>query len=315
MGTGPNSRPCVHAEPAGMTQCSGRPRVARPPPTPAATHGRARPGPHRAGTGRREGARGREEGAQVGGAGAAGPQTGGAHPTLTFVLGHQPLERRPCHRPGNSCAARPPLPSAGLSRPPQGCFRVDVGGAGSPSGTRSARARWGGCHGKRRRRGGRHGLGAGFPGSRRPPGPRTVCGLTPRPAVQIPVGAGSSGRPRSRGRPGGYIIPLVPREGLIKDRGRRWRWRTERGGVDGGWRPGGLAGPARGPDRDTGRRWRTAASTLPPSLGGTRFAAGGLLAAPFYSRCVFFKEAMRTGIKLEAPAHPVKHAPWGRLGG
>ena len=46
---------------------------------------------------------------------------------LTFVLGHQPLERRPRHRPGNSCAVS--LASSALFPPARarGHFRVALG--------------------------------------------------------------------------------------------------------------------------------------------------------------------------------------------
>lgn len=185
--------PAPTREQAGMTQCFRRPRLPhlhqlRPPHTAVRALGLPEQGLYR-----RVGARGREEGGAgpgVGRGGArargtrgtrggrtgwggrgVGPQTGGADPALTFVLGHQPLERRPRHRPGNSCAARPPLPSAGLSRPPPGCFRVDAGTrkpfrdaacacavAPSPRGAAQARRP--------------DGLIAGFRGSYPTPGPR-----------------------------------------------------------------------------------------------------------------------------------------------
>lgn len=169
-------------------------------------------------------------------AGARGPAGGrGAArgPKLTFVLGHQPLERRPRHLPGNSCAVG--LASAALLPPArrQGRFRV---AAGAQEPFRDARRVRGAG------RGGRGGAGRG---------PKPLCG------INTASGDPDSGRElcrrsRSSERPQSVCEPPVPSSwpqgGPDGGDGDGGSW-TEDGDGGKGGRGGRWAGLAtRGPD-------------------------------------------------------------------
>lgn len=161
-------------------------RRARPPgPAHRPQRPAARPGPLGAADGPGPGAgasdREAEPGRDAGPGGGAGPRPRRrpglrAGPELTFVLGHQPLERRPRHRPGNSCAVRPRLRSARILPPEAGAASGSPAGHRSPSGARGARA-------QRRR--------AARAVPRGPaPAPPPLCGANAAPAPLIPVGPG-----------------------------------------------------------------------------------------------------------------------------
>lgn len=167
----PPARPVRRAEAGGARGSQVTTTPARPPARPLAAAGRrARlPGPRtppRGGRGipglapgasRRSGP---GTAAQRGGRGTGGPGRGGglaggtaprpqrrpgprAGSALTFVLGHQPLERRPRHRPGNSCAVGPRLQSARILPPEAGAASGSPRGPRSPSGARGALAQCG----------------------------------------------------------------------------------------------------------------------------------------------------------------------------
>lgn len=138
------------------------------------------------GWGQGQGGRARAGRGAGGGAGTRPRRRPGlrAGPELTFVLGHQPLERRPRHRPGNSCAVRPRLRSARILPPAAGAASGSPAGHRSPSGARGARAQW--RAGGRRALGGRGGSAVAPRSATRPLG--RLVGLTPLPAAPIPVG-------------------------------------------------------------------------------------------------------------------------------
>lgn len=114
---------------------------------------------------------------------------------LTFVLRHQPLERRPRHRPGNSCAVWPRLLNARPSRPTPGAA------SGSPPGQEALPGRGARMRGEGRERAvavreQRGGAAAGLEpevGVHAPDqGLQPPCGVTPPPNVRTPVWPGCS---------------------------------------------------------------------------------------------------------------------------
>lgn len=143
----PPARPVRRAEAGGArgsqvtTPPRGGPRHPRP--APGASR-RSGPGTAAQGGGRGTGGPGRGEG--LAGGTAPRPQRRPglrAGSALTFVLGHQPLERRPRHRPGNSWAVGPRLQSARILPPEAGAASGSPRGPRSPSGARGALAQCG----------------------------------------------------------------------------------------------------------------------------------------------------------------------------
>lgn len=167
----------------------------------------ARPGPLGAADGPGPGAgdsdREAEPGRDAGPGGGAGPRPRRrpglrARPELTFVLGHQPLERRPRHRPGNSCAVRPRLRRARILPPEAGAASGSPAGHRGPSGARGARAQWrraaravGGRGGAAVPRGPAPGPSAALWGQRRSGSPNSCGAWFPQrtPGSRRPVGA------------------------------------------------------------------------------------------------------------------------------
>lgn len=158
---------------------------------------------------------------RAGSRGPAGGRGAARGPELTFVLGHQPLERRPRHLPGNSCAVG--LASSALLPPArrQGRFRV---AAGAQEPFRDAR---------RVRGAGRGGALSRFVGS------------TPLPGIRIPVG-NSAEDPGAASARRVCVNRLVRPRGLraaptagtgMGDRGQRMETagRADEGGGGQGW--------------------------------------------------------------------------------